>query len=338
MRAGNPCKLALALCLAIPFALAACGGGGGTAPNPQSEEPVERQPEAGKAPPALIARINTGEMLIRYDGSDMEQIPKPANLTLENFNIAAGHSPYTDFLDLKVGPTYYAPWANSLPDWDGISMVRGTGCVPSAPMGKCASGTLTKTSTMDAGYLQYSAFFLFESESRDTAPAEYEGPLPLVAAEMFAYSLGTPSGTNPQIYGTWEGGMIGKREMFYRPAGNLLTGDASITVGMGGSGSDKVSVRFTNIVDSVTGAKHIPVRRTATANVRQDAISWTDIPLKNGVFMYKRQRAEDPVTDIYGSFYGPAHQEVGGIFEGHTVIEGEVNSHPFTGSFGARKQ
>lgn len=50
--------LALALCLAIPFALAACGGGGGGTPtNPQSDAPIERQPEAGTAPPALITTV-----------------------------------------------------------------------------------------------------------------------------------------------------------------------------------------------------------------------------------------------------------------------------------------
>ena len=261
----------------------------------------------------------------------MVRMAKPANLTLANLNIAAGHKPNVpDFIDLKIAPSYYAPWADSLPDWNGISMVRGTGCSPSAPMGKCASGTLTKTSTMDAGYLRYSAFFLFESESRDTAPgADHSGLQDdgsLVAAEIIAHSLGTPSGSNPTINATWKGGMIGKREMHYEPAGNLLTGDASVSVGMGGSDSDKVSVSFTNIVDSVSGAKH-------------SGVLWTDIPLRNdGTFIYERESSMDPVGDLYGSFYGLAHQEVGGIFEGYTEVQGNANSGWWmVGSFGAKK-
>lgn len=322
MRTGSPFKLALCLALAIPFALAACGGGGGgTAPNPEAEAP---------APPALITIVTAAQTLIRYNGIEMDRIPKPANLTLENFNIAAGQEPYTDFLDLKVGPTYFVPWADSLPDWDGISMVRGTGCSPSAPMGKCAAGTLTKTSTMDAGYLRYSAFFLFESEAReassDAHPSQLQDDGSLVAAEMFSYSVGAHSGSKPTINATWKGGMIGKREMHYEPAGNLLTGDATVSVGIGGSDSDKVQVSFTNIVDSVTGAKH-------------SGVSWNDIPLKNdGTFIYERSSAEDTVGDIYGSFYGLQHQEVGGIFEGYTNIQGSANSGWWmTGSFGAKK-
>ena len=315
-----PRALALALCLAFPLALAACGGGG--AP-PQAQATKEREAEEPAPEEPLIAIItrNAERILIRYDGSDSDHIPAPADLTLGNFVIAAGHSAYTELNDLAVAPSEYEVWGDSLPDWSGIDMVRGMGCKP------CPPSKIIQTNTMDAGYLKYSSFFLFAHEFRDTKPGdslERYGPTArsdedfVAAAEIFAYSLGRATGYNPSINGTWKGGMIGKRERYFRAAGNLLTGDASVSVVVAGNGDSFVSVNFTNIVDSVTDAKY-------------GRLSWTGIPLQNGIFSYERKSAEDMTGDVYGSFYGPGHQEVGGVFEG---ILYDTGGGIITGAFG----
>lgn len=317
-----PCAFALALCLAFPLALAACGGGGTPTapPAPEAEAPEAEAPKA-EAPLITIITSSSERILIRYDGSESDRIPAPADLSLDNFVIAAGHSAYTNDIDLTVAPSQYENWGDSLPDWNGIDMVHGTGCGP------CAPRAITQTNTMDAGYLKYSSFFLFAHEFRDTEPGEslerYGSSARsdedfVAAAEMFAYSLGEPTAYNPSFNATWKGGMIGKQERYYRAAGNLLTGDASVSVALSGNGDANVSVSFTNIVDSVTDADY-------------GGLSWTNLPLENGIFSYERKSAEDMTGDIYGSFYGPGHQEVGGVFEGilYDTLGGII-----TGAFG----
>ena len=204
---------ALAICLAVPFALAACGGATPEAP--------------------LIVIIRAAERLFTYDGLDAESIPKPANLTLDNFVSAAGNETYDPLIVATVPHSIYTDWEDldgrALPDWDDISMVRGRGCRP------CGSAR-SNTSIMDAGYLQYSAFYLFEKEFRGPDPGlmREDSDGNVVAAEMFSYSLGPITGKNPEFNATWKGGMIGKVEMGnFREAGNLLTGDATVTVGIG---------------------------------------------------------------------------------------------------------
>ena len=173
---------------------------------------------------------------------------------------------------------------------------------------------------MDAGYLKYSAFYLFEKEFRGPTPGEPSESL--VAAEMFSYSMGPITGKNPAFSATWEGGMVGKFESYLEPASNLLTGDATVTVGMDGTARDRVSVRFSNITDSGTGAKH-------------SGLSWINLPLRNGAFHYENASVEDTTGTIRGSFYGANHEEVGGVFEG--ILESEAYRR-MTGAFGATRE
>ena len=312
---------ALALCLAGPFVLTACGGATPEAQAPEAPEAeapeAEEEAQAPEAPLTII--IRNAEYLFTYDGLDAERIRKPANLTLNNFVSAAGNETYDPLIVATVPHSTYTDWEDlsgrTLPDWDGISMVRGRGCRP------CGSSR-SNTSIMDAGYLKYSAFYLFEKEFRGPDPGLMREDTNdnVVAAEMFSYSIGPVTGKNPEFNATWEGGMIGKVEMgYFREAGNLLTGDATISVGMGGSSRDRVSVRLSKITDSVTGARH-------------SSLSW-NLPLRNGEFHYENETIDDLIGDIRGSFYGAGHQEVGGVFEG--ILE---NNRRMTGAFGAKRQ
>lgn len=316
-----PARSALAAMLCLAFALAACGGGNDVVPTTPGDPPRESgEPEAQAPEAPLIVIIESLARLITFDGVDAESIPKPANLALDNFVSVAGNEPsYDTVLDaaLTVPHSTYTDWEDlensSLPDWDGISMVNGEGCRP------CSPSETVNTSIMDAGYLKYSAFFLFEKEFRGPLG---DPPKNEIVAEMFSYSLGPVAGKNPEFNATWEGGMIGKFENYLEPASNLITGDATVTVGMGGSSQDTVSVRFTNIVDSETGTKH-------------SGLSWTDLPLRNGAFHYENASVEDTTGTIRGSFYGAGHQEVGGVFEG--ILDSEPNRR-MTGAFGAVRQ
>ena len=95
-------------------------------------------------------------------------------------------------------------------------------------------------------------------------------------------------------------------------APGTIQGDAAITVDLGEySFSATVDVAFTNVRNLGTGA--------AARDMR-----WNDIRLRNGGF-------EDGyiLGDNYikGAFFGPQHQEVGGVFK----------QDLYTGAFGAKR-
>ena len=79
-----------------------------------------------------------------------------------------------------------------------------------------------------------------------------------------------------------------------------VQGDAAVTIA--DFADPKVGVAFTSIYDLVTGIAH-------------SDIAWNDIPLTNGGFTMGS--ADDTVT---GSFYGPNHEEVGGVFEHDEIV------------------
>ena len=135
----------------------------------------------------------------------------------------------------------------------------------------------------EAGYLEYSAFFLKRiiREGRSTTSDPY--------------ILSSPDGCA-------------------RFTENLLVGDATIYA------SNGILVSFTNIVDSVTGETY-------------DSMPWYNIPLEIDGFSYREVilgsfvREPEIRNRISGSFYGPAHEEVGGVFERNYI----------KGAFGAKK-
>ena len=318
--------------------LTACGGGGGgAAPAPAAQPEPEPMPEAQEPSQSDVIKaalnriVGDADTLIgnRLSGRENAEPSslielKPASITLN------------DLFPSWIGPgSDYEPWGDELPDWPGISMVRRTGSL-----------SYQEVSQTDAGYLEYSAFFLSKhlTHNRNAlSPRAYVYTGGEFGDFPYPLSIGKGAGSNPTIEGTWEGAMIGvfKEEKWTGTSGecpgnicsfakarslgmgNLLTGDASVSVALGGDNGDKVSVSFTDIVDSVTGAKH-------------GGLSWEDIPLQNGVFSYGEYSQENPDNLAYprnaisGSFYGPAHlaNEVGGVFERNYMM----------GSFGAKRQ
>ena len=103
-------------------------------------------------------------------------------------------------------------------------------------------------------------------------------------------SLGTGSGSNP-VSGSavWTGAMAGVK-VGGSGLGAEVTGDAVMTVDLTAADLD---LAFTNIAD--------------TSGARSDDLRWTGVSMRNGSF--------SGIGGLDGRFYGPNHEEAGGVFE-----------------------
>ena len=147
-------------------------------------------------------------------------------------------------------------------------------------------------------WLDYSGFAV-------SAGAVFDGPRDegYLAALVSQISVGEASGRRPQgVSGTatWEGSMVAA-DTEYR---NAIIGTSTVQVDLSRMDAD---VRMTNVWD-------------IDARTRLSSFGWTDLPIQaNGTFGNGQT--------VMGSFYGPNHEEVGGIFTTSTLI----------GAFGAKR-
>lgn len=122
-----------------------------------------------------------------------------------------------------------------------------------------------------------------------------------------AYALGDATKTTPAFgNATWTGTMVGGDTSLTAYRGNRIMGDATLTFDL--SQSD-IDVTFTNIRDIDAGRPH-------------GHITWQNIPVTSGAFS-----SEFIGNSIDGRFYGPNHEEVGGVFERNQIA----------GAFGAKR-
>ena len=148
-------------------------------------------------------------------------------------------------------------------------------------------------------WLDYSGFAV-------SAGAVFDGPRDegYLAALVSQVSVGEASGRRPQgVSGTatWEGSMVAA-DTEYRHA---IIGASTVQVDLARMDAD---VRMTNVWD-------------IDARTRLSSFGWTDLPIQaNGTFGNGQT--------VMGSFYGPNHEEAGGIFTTSTLI----------GAFGATRQ
>ena len=104
---------------------------------------------------------------------------------------------------------------------------------------------------------------------------------------------------------TWKGGATAIDYSDITENRNLL-GDAELNLLFAESLDEfLVSVAITDLTDVVTGTTY-------------DEMSWKNIPLREGGF---------EIFEIRGQFFGPNHEEVGGVFERDSI----------TGGFAARR-
>ena len=153
------------------------------------------------------------------------------------------------------------------------------------------------TTSHFGAWLDYSAF--------ETTIASGEKPGDLNVLAAYNLSFGKRTGTAPQGNATWEGVMLGHT----RGHGGVhpLQGDVILNFGFDAM---TIDVFFTDI-ENLTTKNDYP-------NFEFDAV-----PVSNGAFTNRTATAH-----IAGRFYGPAHEEVGGVFTYPTAL----------GAFGARKQ
>lgn len=123
-------------------------------------------------------------------------------------------------------------------------------------------------------------------------------------------SIGQLSGTNPvEGNATWEGVMVGGRIGETADFGDPVRGDATLTYDFANTDLD---VAFTNI----RSIRDVEVPAT------YPNMTWENLPVRNGRF---GGGFDDPTLE--GRFYGPNHEEVGGIFQRNRIV----------GAFGAQR-
>ena len=135
----------------------------------------------------------------------------------------------------------------------------------------------------------------------------YEGERWLGGGGVDSLVTGLSSGTNP-VTGPleWNGVMVGRNSNIESSfVANVIQGDALISADLSGTGGMSIDVMFSNIVDLNAG------RSLAS-------MTWTDLSVTSGTF---------ESDSIAGSFFGPQHEEVAGVFERNRVI----------GAFGASR-
>ena len=154
-----------------------------------------------------------------------------------------------------------------------------------------------------AGWLEHNVFVAGHTTMQEEGIGEVSVP--------FSMSFGDATGSNPTSAGggaTWSGVMAGSE--FGAAASRVIEvrGDADLTIA--DFADPRIGVAFTNIRDLATGAP-------------RDDMTWSGIALTDGGFAMGSDG-----NSIQGSFYGPDHGEVGGVFERGLVF----------GAFGAKRQ
>ena len=157
--------------------------------------------------------------------------------------------------------------------------------------------------------------------------------------DAHAFSLGSPTLSNPTMEGTWEGAMVGYRDDTSGANANdgFISGTAVITVEIDNA-NVTADLAITDVMQGMTelGAFH-------PANVTIDGAAvnpWMDMMVTNGSFPARVATGGTPTLN--GQFYGADASEVGGVFEaaarphsGTEALTRLSGDDTITGSFGA---
>ena len=114
--------------------------------------------------------------------------------------------------------------------------------------------------------------------------------------QVFATVTGNATGTSPGMEATWTGFVSARDDTAGTDRTSYVTGDANISVSMGEA--VLVDVSLTGMANVTTGQ--------AYGDVTHEGMVVTD-------GQFSRYHADD--DRISGVFYGPNHEEVGGVFE-----------------------
>lgn len=187
---------------------------------------------------------------------------------------------------------------------DGGALSRATSPTVASPLDSL-SGIVLEVSrvsirlaefevTMDSifGGLGYSAFGIARSRGSETSQAADLGLDP----PQSMFSFGLPAGTNPSAgVLSWSGTVIGADVSESESRGHTILGDVDLSIA--DILNPRVEIAFTNLFDF-------------DANAPRSSMTWSDVEVNDGAFV-----VDDEESRLEGTFFGDAHQEVGGVFE-----------------------
>ena len=287
------------------LALAACGGGGGgggagSGPVANSNVPwpidaaSARAVTGGSAPPEISSSEIAARLRTIMDQADtllLTDLHNPEFAVVGNIstNCRAGTCV------TSRGQVTLDDLTVGDPDYQAVMTRNGVTLGQYRSETKDADG-ITAQEVGYGAWLDHNAF-------STSAASYYRGAVSegYYAVFVAGYSFGDDSGSRP-VGGsaTWNGVMTGADLEFQSP----VQGDAAVTVDFA---RNNAGVAFTNIKDLGTRSS-LP------------SMEWSGLAIgTDGRF---------GASDIKATFYGPNHEEVGGVFERNEIV----------GAFGAKRQ
>ena len=281
--------------------ISACGGGssgGGSSPLSQEDQQVltAYQQAVGGQPLSLSASQIRSTMNARRNAADRTFV---TDVLWSSFAGRGRYSSSCSGATCTVAGTRYGLSDIDFTDADlaplmtlnGVSLVAGEQDIA------YADGTRTLAQGL-GGWLDHNGFFVEIDTLADTNNVA-------TAILFYGVSIGNDTGSNP-VGGSakWSGAMVGMDTIDILAIG----GSATVTADFSAANLD---IAFTNIHDENLG--------------RRSDIRWNDVPMASGGFYAPGLASGDRIE---GTFYGPNHSEVGGVFE-HS---------DYVGAFGARRQ
>ena len=299
-------RLAVALFPMCGLALSACGGGGGG----------DEDRYSGVA--FRAADVNGSSAIMITGGSPPEassaQVMSEQNEIMSRSNLrhhivlgvnAEGYVSRTGALsrELDCGPdTCFAFHGSDVIEpimtRNGIQLFRASVDAIDEDYG----GNPTEVVILEyGGWMDHS---LFRVEVR---PETYAGGSSVIEVSGWGFAFGDAPKTNPDTGPfAWNGVMVGRNsDIDSSQVSNVVQGDAAVSAELFQEGDMSVDVTFSNIKDLNSGSSLAD-------------IAWTDLSVVDGTF---------ESSTIAGSFFGPQHEEVAGVFEESNVL----------GAFGARR-
>ena len=285
------------------FLLTACGGGGGGSQSPMTGMPST--PDARRTIADIGQDADRLIMTNLHTWYGDEAGRSDSTLCRSSTRCTSG----TDEFELIFTPANLSAIprnANlqSRGSRQGVPLVEYSGISATA----LEFGGLSRPTSVDyhtlGGWLEYS-FFTINRWTFD--PSDWQ--------VWNAASVGVESGSNP-VSGsaTWTGAMVGRQGN--QEPGPTVSGNARVTFDFAANNLD---VALTGI-------------RSATGDTHAD-LTWDNVPVRNGAFGDLSAGGPDvpgqeSFRSIQGAFYGPNHEEVGGVFQREQL----------TGAFGATRQ
>lgn len=284
----------LAVGVLAALCLSACGGGGGGRSEPPGMDVSRPAPRTPDRPTAAEAIDQIGDIRRAADRLISTDIIAPPTSSLYS-----GRRTNTTCrgATCNVGSLSFS--VDTLNDLSGAT-VTVTADLHGVHHGRARYRTSMGTVTTDVrtygGWIEKQFF----SVIHETASGTREGLRVDGLEAVSGLSVGNESGSNPMSgSATWDGLMVGLHQD--RPTEEV-------------TGSTKATYSFAD--------QTMDVEMTNLTRGHAD-MSWEDLRVSQGRFS-----AGSDADSITGSFYGDAHEEVGGVFERNSLI----------GAFGAKRK